>query len=307
MKRNLRIGTRGSRLALRQTETAADYIRGAFPDVATEIVIIKTKGDRILDAPLSLVGGKGLFTKELENALSAGEIDVAVHSLKDVPTDVPAGLTIGAVLARENPADALVSRDGADFASLRAGAVVGTSSLRRKAQLARRRPDLRFRDLRGNLDTRLRRLGEGDYDAVVVAAAGLIRLSLWNEQCREIPADVSLPAVGQGAIGIEARDGDATLEPLLAALDHPQTRAETAAERAMMRRLEGGCQVPIGALARIACGRLHLEGCIVSLDGSVVFRDTAAGAPEDAEGIGTRLAERLLEAGGTRILERIRG
>jgi hydroxymethylbilane synthase len=253
------------------------------------------------------VGSKGLFVKEIENALSSGEIDLAVHSLKDMPTELPPGLALGAILERADPRDALVVRGGqGDLASLRPGARIGTSSLRRRAQLLAARPDLQLLDLRGNVDTRLRKLREGHFDAVVLALAGMERLGHADVISQVLPLDLMLPAVGQGALCIEVRANDVVAQEQVGALDHPPTRQATEAERAFLRHLEGGCQLPIGAFAQVEDGRLSLRGLIVALDGSRLVRDEIRGPASDAAQLGTDLAVRLLAAGGEAILEEIR-
>ncbi len=300
----LRIGTRGSELALWQARHVA--ARLAVLGVATELVVVKTAGDRITELPLSQVPGKAFFTKELEEALLAGEVDLAVHSLKDVATALPAGLALGAVLEREDPRDALVARDAASLAALPAGARVGTSSLRRRAMLARARPDLALAELRGNVPTRLARLAEGRYDALLLAAAGLVRLGLAAEITERLPLDPFLPAVAQGAMAIELRADDAATRAAVAPLDHPPTRAATAAERALLARLEGGCSVPVGAHARLAGDRLELAASVVSLDGRRAAMARRAGAAGDPEALGRALAEELLARGAQEILDEIR-
>lgn len=305
MSRTLTIGSRGSLLALWQANFVANQLKTLAP-VEIEIKKIKTTGDKILDAPLAKIGDKGLFVKEIEIALSAGEVDLAVHSSKDLPTELPADLTIEAVLKRQDPRDALISRTGEKLLDLPSGAIIGTSSLRRKAQLLNRRRDFRFVDVRGNLDTRLRKMTEGEFDAIVLASAGLDRME-WSERITErIPEDLCLPAVGQGAIAVEIRAGDKETAALVGQLNHENTFSEIAAERALMKRLEGGCQVPIGALARVSDGHLKLDGVIASLDGSQIYRNQVAGPASQAEELGRKLAEFLLDAGGDKILEKIR-
>ncbi len=307
--RLLRIGTRASRLALWQAEHVAARLRAAHPGIAVERVEIVTAGDRVLDQALSRIGDKGLFTHELEDALRAGRIDLAVHSLKDLPTTLPADLGLGAVVEREDPRDALVSRGGRRLDELPAGARIGTSSLRRRSQLLAQRPDLVVLDLRGNVPTRLDKLARGEADATVLARAGLLRLGLDGRIAEVLAPDVMLPAVGQGALGVEVRREDERVARLLASLDHAATRIATAAERALLARLEGGCQVPVGALGEIAGGRLRLRGLVADVDGSRVVREEIEGAAGDATAaarLGTALAERLLEAGAGPILARIR-
>ncbi len=301
------IGTRGSTLALWQTQYVVERLRDASPELDVQVETIQTRGDLVRDRALSQVGGKGLFVKEIENALSSGEIDLAVHSLKDMPTEQPQGLTLGAILERADPRDALVVRGGkGDLGSLPPRARVGTSSLRRRAQLLAARPDLQVLDLRGNVDTRLRKLREGQYDAVVLAVAGLVRLGHSDAIGQSLPVELMLPAVGQGALCVEVRADDAATGDLIASLDHPATRQAAAAERAFLRRLEGGCQVPIGAYAEVRDNRLHLQGLIAALDGSRLVRDEVRGPAAGAAGMGSDLAERLLAAGGEAILEGVR-
>jgi hydroxymethylbilane synthase len=305
----LRVGTRGSRLALWQADHVAARLRAAQPGLAVETVVITTKGDRAVDTALSKVGDKGLFTRELEEALREGRIDVAVHSLKDLPTELPADLVVGAVLEREDPRDALVGRTEGGLAGLPRGARVGTSSLRRRAQLLVQRPDLCVVDLRGNVPTRLAKVERGDCDAAVLALAGLYRLGLESAVAAVIEPQELLPAVGQGAIAVQSRARDGRTAPCLAALDHTPTRLATWAERAFLARLEGGCQVPIGALATLAEGRLRLRGLVADVDGSVVLRGTLEAPVEDepaAARLGERVAEQLLAAGATAVLARVR-
>jgi hydroxymethylbilane synthase len=306
-RRSLVLGTRGSRLAIWQAEWVQARLREIAPDVTVTLQRIKTSGDKMLDVPLATIGGKGLFVKEIEEALLQGTIDLAVHSMKDMPTALPAGLEIVCVPEREDPRDALVSRGGMPLAQLPQGARVGTSSLRRQAQLLHRRPDLKIEMLRGNLDTRLRKLRDGEFDAIVLAAAGLRRLG-WAEQVTEyLPPDVSLPAIGQGALGIEGRADDTAVRGILSRLDHPPTRTAVVAERALLERLEGGCQVPIAAHATLTEERLRLEGLVASLDGRRFVRDTVEGPAADARAIGLRLGEQLLRRGGEAILKEIYG
>ena len=295
------IGSRGSQLALWQ----ANWIAARLSEQghATRIEIIKTTGDKITDVPLAKVGTKGLFTKEIEEALLDGRIDLAVHSLKDLPVEVPAGLVLAAIPQREDPRDALV---GAKLGDLNAGAKVGTSSLRRAAQLHAIRPDLAIESLRGNLDTRLRKLDEGRYQAIVLASAGLTRLGWAHRVAEVLPADVMCPAVGQGALAVETRAaGDA--REVCAALDDPVTRAAVTAERAVLAALGGGCQVPIGAHADVHDGTLRLAGVVISPDGRRVVRKSDKGPAADAEQIGARLGAALLESGAREILEQVYG
>lgn len=299
------IGSRGSKLALWQTNHVADLINNL---ISCEIAIekIKTTGDKILDSPLAKIGGKGLFVKEIEVALSGGTIDLAVHSMKDMPTDIPSDLMIGAVLKREDPRDVLLSRKNVLLKDLPPNAVIGTSSLRRKAQLLKYRPDFSFTDVRGNLDTRLRKMDSGQFDGMILAAAGIKRMG-WAERIAEIISpDISLPAVGQGAIGIEVRKDDSRIRDLVGKLNNEETHICVTAERALMKRLEGGCQVPVGAIARIENGKLTLSAMVASLDGKEFIKDTIFGSPSDAELLGTQLADNLLAEGARKILAEIR-
>jgi hydroxymethylbilane synthase len=299
----LRIVSRGSELALWQARAVRDALGGE-----AEIRVVKTTGDRILDVPLSRIGDKGLFTKELDAALLAGEADLAVHSLKDVPTRLPEGLVLAAVTEREDPRDVLLLPGGApgSLAALPAGARVGTSSLRRRAQLGAARPELEVAELRGNLHTRLAKLDRGEYDAIVLAAAGVVRLG-WGERIAErLDPPGWLPAVGQGALAIVARADRAEVAGRLLPLHDPATAAAVAAERALLRALEGGCQVPIGALGRVEDGVLTLRGLVASLDGTRVVRTEASGAPEEAEEVGLRAAAALAAGGGAEILAAVR-
>lgn len=305
--RDLVLGTRGSKLALWQADYVAGEI-GRLAGVDVAIRTIKTSGDMILDTPLAKIGSKGLFVKEIEEALSRGDIDLAVHSMKDVPTELPEGLFVGAMTRREDPRDVLVSRGKLKLADLPTGARVGTSSLRRRAQLAKYRADLVIDDLRGNLDTRLRRIEEGRFDATILAAAGIDRMG-WSDRIAErIDSSVMVSAVGQGAIGIEIRKDDAFMIQSCGRITDVPTALAVRAERRLMRRLEGGCQVPIGALGTLVDeGTLVLEGIVASLDGSRVLRDRASGPASDPEAIGDALAAQLLAAGADDILEEIRG
>ena len=307
MKQLVRIGTRASQLALVQSEWVAAQVQRLLPGVRVELVHISTKGDRILDVPLAKVGGKGLFVKEIEEALLRGDIDLAVHSMKDVPTVLPEGLHIGLIPEREESRDAFVSGAYRTLAELPAGAVLGTSSLRRKAQLLALRPDLTVRDLRGNVGTRLNKLDAGEFDAIILAAAGLRRLGL-AERIRELlDPDQMLPAIAQGALGVELRQKDADLLDRLAPLHHAETALQVAAERAFLLRLDGGCQVPIGAHARLTDEGLTLSGLIADVDGKSLLRESGCCAPtmDAAAHLGRELAERLLDQGGKAILEAV--
>jgi len=301
------LDTRGSKLAVHQSEWVQARLRELAPRVTVTLRRIQTSGDKILDVPLAKIGGKGLFVKEIEEALLSGDIDLAVHSMKDVPTELQPGLALLCIPQREDPRDALISREARSFRDLPQGARIGTSSLRRQAQLLQARPDLVISMLRGNLDTRMRKLREGQYDAIVLAAAGLRRLG-WEGQITELlNPDVSLPAIGQGALGIEGRADDTFVRSLLSGLEHSETRTTVSAERALLRRLQGGCQVPIAAHATLAGPQMSLEGLVASVDGKEVIRETVQGAAEDHESLGVQLAERLLTRGADRILRSIYG
>ena len=305
MKAVLKIGTRQSLLALWQSNHIAACLRKKYPECEVVLKKIVTKGDRILDVPLAQIGGKGLFTKEIEEDLLSGEVDLAVHSLKDMPTVLPEGLCLTAITERANVGDAFVSNKYNSFAELPLGAVVGTSSLRRKAQLLAARPDLTIRDLRGNVDTRLRKLDEGLYDAVILAAAGLERLGHGDRIKDVIPSGVCLPAVGQCALAIECRTDDAEVRQMLDFLNDQPTVYATAAERAFLGLLEGGCQVPIGVHADVNGEQIKIEAIIAALDGSTVLRDTIEGAAVDAVALGQKLGKKMLANGGQKILAAI--
>jgi len=305
MRKEIKIGTRASLLAVTQSTWVKEQIEKHHPGTTVELIKITTKGDKILDVPLAKVGGKGLFVKELEDALLDGRTDLAVHSMKDVPTDLPDGLHLGIVTERENPRDAFISNKYSDVLDLPQGATVGTSSLRRKSQLASLRPDLIIEDLRGNLDTRLRKLDEGQYDAIILAAAGLNRLGMADRITSLFSPVQMLPAIGQGALGIELRKDDVELLEGISFLDHAITATAVAAERSFLLRLEGGCQVPIGAFATADEKSVTLTGLIASVDGREILKDQATGPAEKAAEIGTELAEKLLEMGGRRILDEV--
>ncbi len=305
MKAKLTIGTRQSLLALWQSNHIAALLRKEYPKCEVVLKKIVTKGDRILDVPLAQIGGKGLFTKEIEEDLLDGTVDLAVHSLKDMPTVLPEGLCLTAITERANVGDAFVSNKYATFEELPLGSVVGTSSLRRKAQLLAKRPDLEIRDLRGNVDTRLRKLDEGLYDAIILAAAGLERLGHGDRISSLIPADVCLPAVGQGALAIEARTADKEVRDMLSFLNDLNTKQATDAERAFLGLLEGGCQVPIGVHADVEGENIRIEAIIAALDGSTILRDTINGKADDAVSLGQQLGKKMLAAGGQEILASI--
>ena len=301
----LRIATRGSALALWQ----ANHIRERLAQlhgIESELIRIRTSGDKFQGASVAQVseqaGTKGIFIKELEEALLAGTADLAVHSMKDVPTENPAGLVFPAITKREDVRDCLISRDGAKLKDLACGARVGTSSLRRQVQLRHHRPDLELLDLRGNVDTRLKKVAAGEFDAIVLATAGMNRLGVSDKITQILPPEVMLPAVGQGALGIETRADDHETLRLVAALDDPESHEAVTAERALLRELEGGCQIPLGAWARRENGELRLEACVFSADGKEFVRKDLRGRPEEAEELGVRLGQILIEAGADRIL-----
>jgi len=302
--RPLRIGTRGSLLAKWQAEFVRKQLFAAT-GVEAEIVIIKTSGDRMQQAPLTQIGGKGIFIKELEDALLEESVDLAVHSVKDIPTDTPSRLCFPAVCRRDDVRDCLISPKGMTLANLREGARVGTSSLRRHAQLKHIRPDLDVRDLRGNVDTRLRKVESGEYDAILLAKAGLDRLG-WSQRITEILApEVCMPAVGQGAIAVEARLNDAEAADALVKLDDSETRTAIICERALLAALQGGCQVPLGAWARVERGELVLEACVCSVDGMQYVKQRATASPDQAVQLGQRMASLLIEAGAGNILQEV--
>ena len=304
---SLIIGTRGSQLALWQAEWVQRQLKQIAPDLSVNLKRIQTSGDKIQDVPLAKVGGKGLFVKEIEEALLRKDIDLAVHSMKDLPAVLPAGLLIICVPAREDPRDALLARDEKKLDALPLRARVGTSSLRRQAQLLHVRSDLQIEMLRGNVDTRLRKLQGNHFDAIVLAASGLKRLG-WDAHITEcLPVDVSLPAIGQGALGIEGREDDDFVRVLVSKLEHPPTRVTVAAERALLKRLEGGCQVPIAGHAVLQGESLTLDGLVISLDGKRYVRHSLSGSMSEAESIGRQVAEELLDRGAQPILQEIYG
>ncbi len=307
MRKIIRVGTRGSKLALAQTNWVIAKIKEKYPEITIETQIIKTKGDKILDVPLAKVGGKGLFVKEIEEALLREEIDLAVHSMKDVPTELPQGLEIAIIPKRESPFDVLIAQNGDDLSSLPKGACVGTSSLRRGAQLRAYRPDLKIENLRGNLDTRLRKLNEGLYDAIIVAEAGLIRLGINEPRVRRISPEIMLPAIGQGALAIEVRAADDELKEGLSFLHDEETAVCVAAERAFLATLEGGCQVPLAAFARIENAELSFEALIADPLGERIFKEKTKGPLSQAPEIGKEMALELLGRGGREILDEVYG
>ncbi|MGW8161172.1 MAG: hydroxymethylbilane synthase [Desulfobulbales bacterium] len=307
MRTKIKIGTRGSLLAKTQSTWVKNQIEAQHPGVTVDLEIIVTKGDKILDVPLAMVGGKGLFVKEIEEALLRRDVDLAVHSMKDVPSELPPELHLGIIPLRENPHDAFISTRYENFNDLPQGATVGTSSLRRRAQLAAMRPDLKIVDLRGNLDTRLRKLDEGLFQAIILAAAGLNRLGMSSRATAYFTPKEMLPAVGQGALGIELRKDDEELLAGLAFLNDARTTVAVAAERAFLYRLEGGCQVPIGAFAEVHDGQVELTGLVASIDGKKVLKESITGQEEKAGELGIQLANRLLDMGGREILAEVYG
>jgi hydroxymethylbilane synthase len=307
--KNIIIGSRGSKLALIQSEYVRDLLKNANPDVNFDIKIIATTGDKILNVPLAQIGDKALFTKELETAMLAGEIDMAVHSLKDLPTRLPEGLQLGAVCEREDVRDVFLKHPNSPFETideLPKGAKIASGSLRRKSQLLHKRPDLEIHDIRGNLDTRFKKLYESDLAGMILAHAGILRMGYEDRISEVISTEAILPAVSQGAIGIEIREGDENLLNILQTINHTETELATRAERAMLRKLEGGCQVPIGAYAKVVGNEIQLEGVICSLDGKKLVRDFLSDSTKSPEELGTALADMLLLKGGDEILKELR-
>ncbi|WGO98894.1 hydroxymethylbilane synthase [Saccharophagus degradans] len=303
--KKIRIATRKSELALWQANDVKAKLEALYPSLEVELFPLVSRGDKILDVPLAKVGGKGLFVKELEHALLADEADIAVHSMKDVPMEFPEGLELAVILEREDPRDAWVSAGYENLDALPAGGVVGTSSLRRQSQILARRPDITVKFLRGNVNTRLAKLDAGEYDAIILAAAGLKRLKFGDRIRSYLSPEESLPAGGQGAVGIECRSADSETLKLLQALHHTLTAEQVLAERAMNRRLEGGCQVPIGCFAVHQNNQLWLRGLVADPDGSKVIYDEMTGAAADGEKMGVELAEKLLAAGADKILKAV--
>ena len=299
----IRIATRKSPLALWQAEHVAERLEKAFPGLKTELVKMTTRGDKILDAPLAKVGGKGLFVKELEQGMLEGSADIAVHSMKDVPVEFPEGLHLAAILSREDPTDAFVSNHYASLTELPAKARIGTSSLRRQCQIKEKFPDAEILSLRGNVNTRLAKLDAGEYDAIILASAGLKRLGMTDRITECLSTDISLPAIGQGAIGIECRSDDADINLLLKALHDADTSLCVTAERAMNARLNGGCQVPIAGFAQLRGELLTMRGLVGNPDGSELYRAELSGSLDQAENIGRRIAEELLAQGADKILQ----
>lgn len=301
----LRIATRSSPLAMWQAEEVARRLKPLYPDLVVTLVQMKTRGDKLLDAPLAKVGGKGLFVKELEAGILEGKADIAVHSMKDVPVDLPQGLELGLIMEREDPRDAFVSNHYESLAAMPAGKLVGTSSLRRQTQIRERYPHLKIDWLRGNVNTRLRKLDEGEYDAIILASAGLIRLGFEQRIKLALEPEECLPAIGQGAVGIELRSDDTAVKELLAPLAHEETTQRIAAERAMNKALNGGCQVPIAGYAILKDGQIYMRGLVGEPDGSRILRSEISGSVDDAVSLGTRLAEDLLAQGADDILRHL--
>ncbi len=305
MKKKVIIGTRGSALALWQANWVKSELEKKYPDIEVSLTKIKTTGDKILDVPLAKVGGKGLFVKEIEEALLEGRVHLAVHSMKDVPTFFPDGLHLRCITEREDPRDAVFSRNKVKLLDLPKGAKIGTSSLRRQSQLLHLRPDFEILQLRGNLDTRLKKLDDGHFDAIILAGAGVKRLG-WADRITELLSpEVSLPAIGQGALGIETPTNDKYINDLVAFFDHPETSYAVRAERALLKRLEGGCQVPIAAYGTLSGETLTLKGLVASPDGKTFVKDVVTGPRENCEKLGVELAERLLKMGAYDILKEL--
>lgn len=302
----IKIGTRGSKLALWQANWVKSAINAKYPNVSIKIKIIKTKGDKILDVPLAMVGGKGLFVKEIEEALLNGDVDLAVHSMKDMPAEIPNGLCIGAIPEREDPRDIFISKNGILFSNLRDGAKIGTSSLRRSVQLKCARYGINIVPLRGNLDTRINKLQTEDMDAIIVAAAGVKRLGFESKITEYLNDDAMLPAVGQGALCIEIRQNDREIQPIINALNHHQTRTVVLGERAFLNRLEGNCQIPIAAHGKIKNNEFILTGLVASIDGTKIIKETLSGNLENSEIVGKKLADVLISKGALKILESIK-
>ena len=303
MKTSICIGTRGSALALWQANHVKQNIETAFPDVQVDITIIKTTGDRITDRPLAMVGGKGLFVKEIEAALLDGSIDLAVHSMKDMPGELPYGLVIGAIPERANPFDVLICAQGTLLKEYPKGAVIGTSSLRRGSQLKHVRPDLEIKSIRGNLDTRLKKLKSGEYDAIVLAAAGLERLGQGSEITEYLTETDMVPAVGQGALCIETRENDPDMAEILSVLDHESTRTCVTGERSFLKEIEGSCHIPVACFGKHQDGKILLTAVVASEDGKSFIKETIESTPEQVVEKGRELAKLVLEKGGQRILE----
>ena len=306
MRNTIKIGTRGSLLALWQANWVKSALIADHPSLSVELITIKTKGDKIIDVPLAKVGGKGLFVKEIEDALLNRHIDLAVHSMKDMPAEIPEGLCIGAIPERENPHDVLISKTGLPLSKLKPQARIGTSSLRRTAQLLYARPDLVVLPLRGNLDTRLKKLETENLDAIILAAAGVKRLGLEIRITEHLDENVMLPAVGQGALCVEIRQNDLEIETVVSSLEHHQTRTIVMAERAFLHRLEGGCQIPIAAHGKIDKDVFTLCGLVADVDGTTIIKETLSGPKDSAESIGLELADRLASMGAEDIIKNLK-
>lgn len=304
--KTIKIGSRQSQLAMWQTKFVVEELKRQCPQYEYEIVPIKTKGDKILDVALAKIGDKGLFTKELEIAILNKEVDFAVHSMKDLPTTIPAGLQISAITKRHDPRDVIISKKNKTLSQLPLGAKVGTSSLRRRAQLLNYRPDLNLQDLRGNLNTRLKRMETEDFDAIILAAAGVERLGWQNKIAEKLDFSICLPAVGQGALGIETRENDGEIIALTSLLDDSATRCCVGAERALLKSLEGGCQIPIGALATIKEDNLYLAAMVANIEGTKILKEAITGPIDSPEELGLELAEKLKDQGANNILQQIR-
>ncbi len=305
IKKTIVIGTRGSKLALWQANWAKQTLLSQHSDIEVRLEIIKTKGDKILDVPLAKVGGKGLFVKEIEQALLDDKIDLAIHSMKDMPAEIPEGLKIGAIPEREDPTDVLISKTGKTLEELPLNAVVGTSSLRRGSQIKALRPDITIEPLRGNIDTRLKRAKAGDFDAIVLAASGVKRLGMDENITQYLPTTTLLPAVGQGALCIEIRKNDPDIESIIAPLNHNETEATVTCERAFLHHLEGSCQIPVAAYAELSGNTLTLTGLVADLDGSTVLKEVHSGSKESSREIGIKLADSLIHQGAGDILKQL--
>ncbi|MBU8910233.1 MAG: hydroxymethylbilane synthase [Desulfobacterales bacterium] len=305
MKKNIRIGTRGSKLALWQANFIKSEIERLFPDFDVELKIIKTTGDRITDRPLAMVGGKGLFVKEIENALLNSDIDLAVHSMKDMPGKLPEGLVIGAIPKRENPFDVLISKNNCLLADYEKGAKIGTSSLRRASQIKHIRPDVTIESIRGNLDTRIKKLKSGEYDAIVLAAAGLRRLGQEKEITEYLDEAIMLPAVGQGALCIETRENDSDIALIMKTLDHHDTRICVTGERAFLKQIEGSCHIPVACFGKIIGNEVILTAVVASENGKTLIKEQIVSPMKKVENSGQALADQILEKGGKKILEHL--
>jgi hydroxymethylbilane synthase len=301
----LRIGTRASKLALAQAQWVRERISARYPDLQVQLVMVRTQGDRVRDKPLSAIGGKGLFVKEIEEALQRKEIDIAVHSLKDVPAELPDNLSIGVIPEREDPCDVLISKDNTFLEALPKGSRIGTSSLRRAAQLLHYRSDLKIVPIRGNVDTRIRKIQSLDLYAIIIAAAGLMRMGMADHITQVLPTNIMLPAIGQGALGLELRREDQDTENMVMFLDHYPTHVAVEAERAFLKELKGGCQLPVACFGKLTNSSLSLDGLVADVRGEKIVRDRVSGPAEEAHALGTALAKRVLEAGARGILEEI--